>query len=193
MKLAEIDWGEVLGALPRWEALPPAARGAFLQIKPGTATHADVLGGARDELVAAGFVSPPGPKGMLYPHDPGLRLLLVALRATDRLRPLDGRDGTLPELYIQDQLTTAETNAFTETKPYHYYVDRQGAAARVSSVEWLKGFLAARPGMPMVQWEQACIPPGEQQRLVSPRVAEAARRLVQALAERPAGVPLGSL
>src|SRR5215207_911202 len=111
MRLADLDWGEVLGALPRWEALSPGARRAFVAVKPGNGGDAAVLGPALGELVAAGFVTPPGPRGYLYPHAPELRPLLVALRAMDRLRPLDGLGGALSDSYVQDQLNFEEAVA----------------------------------------------------------------------------------
>jgi Helicase conserved C-terminal domain len=193
MKLAELDWMEVLHHLPRWEALSPAARRAFLEVKPGVAAPPEALGAALDELLATGFVTRPGPKGRMYPHAPELRPLLVALRAMVRARPLDGPGGTLPEAYVQDQLTMDDTHWLAGERDYHYWVDRRATAALVSSADWVKGFLAAGPGTPMLKWEQARIRPGEPQRLALPQVAEPLHRLVKALTAHAGGVPLGSL
>ncbi|HSU17480.1 helicase-associated domain-containing protein [Longimicrobium sp.] len=195
MKLADIDWGAALEALPRWEALSRAARLAFLQIKPGAAAEPAVLGAAVDELVAAGFVTPPGPRGQLYPHAPELKPLLSALRAMDRVRPLDGLRGALSDAYLQDQLTHEETNALAggQSTGYYGWSDRGAVAAMVSSVDWLNGFLATAPGSPLLAWERAHLPRSEQPRLFVPVVGEALRRLVRALAAHPAGVPLRSL
>src|SRR4051812_39212930 len=174
MKLADLDWGEVLGALPRWEALSPGARKAFLGMKPGVAAEPAALGAARDELVAAGFVTPPGPKGRLYPHAAELRPLLVALRTMDRLRPLQGLHGALPDTYVQDQMTVEEAVALTEERPAAYgWVDRGAVAATVSSVDWLNAFLALAPGAPVVAWERAHLPQLQQPRLVSPAAGDA--------------------
>src|SRR3954452_15341132 len=126
MKLAELDWMEVLQHLPRWEALSPAARSAFLQVKPGVAAPPEALGAALDELVAAGFLARPGPKGRLYPHAPELPPLLVALRAMDRARPLDGPGGTLPEAYVQDQLSMDETHWLGGGRGEHLRGGRHG-------------------------------------------------------------------
>ncbi|HET7230854.1 MAG TPA: hypothetical protein VFJ16_12670, partial [Longimicrobium sp.] len=194
MKLAEIDWGEVLDTLPRWEALSPDARKAFLRIKPATPAEPSVLGPSRDEMVAAGVVTPPGPKGRLYTLAPELRTLLKALRAAARLQPLDGPGGRLHEEYVQDQLTVEELRAFTRhTSSYYGSADRREAASRVSSVEWIRGFLDAEPGTPMVFWEQNLVVPGERQRLVPPALARATHALVRALADRAGGVPLRTL
>ncbi|HEX6746971.1 MAG TPA: helicase-associated domain-containing protein [Longimicrobium sp.] len=191
MRLADLDWSEVLGALPRWEALSPAARSAFVAMKPGQAADVSVLGPAAGELVAAGFVTPPGPKGRLYAHAPELRPLLVALRAMDRLRPLDGLGGALSDMYVQDQLSVEESNALLgrQHTPYHW-VDRGAVAAMVSSVDWLKGFLAAAPGTPLLEWEHAHLPRTEKPRLASPAAGDALRRLLHALADHPHGIPL---
>src|SRR5215212_7803003 len=167
MRLADLDWGEVLGALPRWEALSPGARKAFVAIKPGNAADVAVLGPALGELVAAGFVTSPGPKGRLYPHAPELRPLLVALRAMDRLRPLDGLGGALSDTYVQDQLNVEEAVALLGRRHAPYsWVDRGAVAAAVSSVDWLNEFLAVTPGRPLLEWEQAHLPHTQQPRLV---------------------------
>ncbi|HET7462260.1 MAG TPA: helicase-associated domain-containing protein [Longimicrobium sp.] len=195
MKLADIDWGGVLAALPRWEALSAEAREAFLHLKPGTPAEPSVLGPHAAELVAAAFVVPPGPKGRLYSHAPELRMLLRALRTAYRLHPLDAPGGRLPPEYVQEQLTAEETRALIGPGMSYYatWADRRDAANRVSSVEWVRGFLAAAPGMPKVLWEQKLVVAGERQRFVSPLVAQAAHALVRALAERVGGVPLRTL
>ena len=194
MRLADLDWGEVLAALPRWEALSPGARKAFVAIKPGNAAEAATLGPAVGELVATGFVTPPGPKGRLYAHAPELRPLLVALRAMDRLRPLDGLGGALSDMYVQDQLNVEKTIALVgRQQPGYHWVDRGAVAATVSSVDWLNEFMAATPGTPLLEWERAHLPYAEKPRLASPAAGEALRSLLRALADHPHGVPLRDL
>lgn len=193
MRLADVDWGEVLGLLPRWEALSPAARKAFITLKPGQPGDLSAFGPAADELLAAGFVVPPGPRGRLYPHAPELRPLLVALRAMDRLRPLEGLHGLLPDRYVQDQLNVEEATALTGNSYGRYgWVDRGAIAAGVSSVDWLNGFLAATPGTPLLQWEQAHLPYNQRPRLAAPAAGDALRQLLRKLADHPHGVPLRS-
>lgn len=196
MKLAEVDWADVLAALPLWEALSPAARKAFVTIKPGQGAEAFALGPAVHELVASGFVTPPGPKGRLYTHAPPLRPLLVALRAMDRLRPLDGPHGTLSDSYVQDQMTLEEAGALIGNvrSPYYYgnWVDRGEVVSTVSSIDWLNGFLAAVPGTPLLEWEQAHLSRGQHPILVSPAAGQAMRRVLEVLGEHPEGVPLSS-
>jgi len=194
MKLAELDWGEVLRALPRWEALSPRARRAFLQVRPGVAAPPEALGAALDELVASGVMAAPGPKAKLYPHAPELRPLLVALRAMDRSRPLEGPGGRLTDAYVQDQLSLDETAALTPGQAgFRHWVDRAAVAAEVSSVAWVRDFLAAAAGGQAARWEQARTTRADPVRLAVPRVAEALGQLVHALAAHPAGVALRSL
>jgi len=178
--------------LPRWEALSPAARRAFVAIKPGQAAEPAALGPAMGELVQAGFVTPPGPKGRLYAHAPELRPLLVALRAMDRLRPLEGPGGALMDTYVQDQLNVEEAVSLLGERPtgYSAWVDRGAVAATVSSVEWLNGFLAATPGQGLMEWERAHLPLRQERRLASPAAGDALRRLLHALAGHPNGIPL---
>lgn len=191
MRLADIDWDDVLTTLPRWEALSPGARVAFLQMKPGQAAEPQVLGASLDELLRAGFVTPPGPRGRQYAHAPELRTLLKALRAAYRHQPLENHDGRLHEEYVQEHVTTEEVRAFTrQTSSYYSWADRRDAANRVSSAEWVRGFLAAEPGMPKVFWEQNLVAAGERQRFLSPVVAQATHALVRALARQEGGVPL---
>ena len=193
MRLADLDWGEVLGTLPRWEALSPGARMAFVAVKPGNGADAAALGPAAEELVAAGFVTRPGPHGRLYSHAPELRPFLVALRAMHRLRPLDGPGGALSDSYVQDQLNVEEAVALMgRLRAGYSWVERGAVAATVSSVEWLKEFLAVTPGRPLLDWEQAHLPRAQKPRLVSPAAGDALRRLLRALAGYPHGVPLRS-
>jgi hypothetical protein len=193
MKLADLDWNEVLAALPWWESVSPRARWAFLQIKPGTGATPAMLGTAADELVAAGLVTPPPPRGSLYAHLPGARPLLVALRTMDRMRPLDESRKLIPEAYLQDQMTVAESAALSGDTSYHAWVDRRGAVERAFSVEWVKEFLAADTPEKVRAWERARTVGGESPRLEVPRVAQALRELVQLLAAQPQGRPLHDL
>jgi hypothetical protein len=190
MKLAEVDWSQVLRSLPAWETLSPAARRAFLKIEPGTAAAPQVLGAAANELVAEGFVARPGPRGKLYPHAPALHPLLVAFRAMARLRPLDGRDGPVSPAYLQDQLSTEETNALSGEPHNAYWANHHLSASRVSSVDWVLEFLATTSQEQVRKWEQERMPRTARPRLGTVEVASAVRGLVQALAASPGGRPL---
>lgn len=192
MKLHELDWNEVLRELPRWEALSPDARRAFIGIKPGQGFALESLGGAGAEMREAGLLVAPTGRGTLYGLDPALRPLLAALRAADRLCPLPG-PGMLRYGYVEDQLNTFQSHRIA-APPRSYYDprDRKLAAEAVSSVAWARGFLAARTHAQVVQWEERWTTQ-ERPRLVFPEVAETLRALVQALAGHPAGVPLASV
>jgi len=196
VKVHELDWQEVLGALPRWEALSPDGRRAFLGIKPGQSFHRESLGAAAGELEAAGLLVAPTGRGTLYGLDPAARPLLVALRAAQRLHPLHGEGGTLRIEYVQDQLTSDQAQAIgaPEERGYYHSGDRLLAAETASSVAWMRAFLAAGTHPEMIKWERRWLVRTERPRLVFPLVAEALRALVQALASHPGGrVPLRAL
>jgi hypothetical protein len=194
VKLHELDWQEVLRALPRWEALSPDARRAFLGIKPGQSFPLPSLGKAGGELERAGLLVAPAGGGTLYGLDPALRPLLVALRAAYRLSPLAGAGGTLALEYVQDQLEILQASRIARP-PRGYYGpgDRRQAADTASSVTWVRGFLAAEPHSTLVKWEAERLTARDRPRLVFPDVAQSLRALVQALAAHPHGVPLGSV
>lgn len=193
MKLHELDWNEVLRELPRWEALSPDARRAFLGIKPGQGFALEPLGVAGAEMWKAGLLVAPTGRGTLYALDPALRPLLMALRAADRLCPLPGPGGMLRHGYVEDQLNTFQSYRIA-APPRSYYDprDRRLAAEAVSSVAWARGFLAAETHAEVVKWEERWTTQ-ERPRLVVPEVAQTLRGLVLALAGHPAGVPLASV
>jgi hypothetical protein len=194
VKLHELSWQEVLGALPRWESLSPEARRAFLGIKPGQPFPLEALGAAGPELLAAGFLVVPSGRGTLHGLDPALRPLLVALRAADRLRPLEEPGGMLREAYVQEQLTSMQAHALAAPgRSYYHPSDRGSAAAAVSSIAWLRGFLAAEGQAEVMRWEEGRMTGEDRPRLVFPAIAAALRALVQALAAHPRGVPLRGL
>jgi hypothetical protein len=194
VKLHELEWREVLDALPRWEALSPDGRRAFLRIKPGQPFARAYLGAAAGELEAAGLLVAPTGRGTLYGLDAALRPLLVALRAAQRLHPLHGDGGTLPVEYVQEQLTAAEAHGIgAPGRGYALPNDRLLAAEAASSVAWVRGFLAAGTQPEMVRWERGRLAAQEHPRLVFPLVAGALRALVQALAPHRGGVPLRAL
>lgn len=194
MKLYDLDWGEVLLHLPRWEALSPEARRGSLKIKPGQGFYLSSLGTGSGELRAAGLLVAPSGRGTLHMLQPELRPLFIALRAADRLRPLHGTGGVLRQEYVQDQFDSFQ--AYRLAAPDRSYFDprdRKGAADAASSVAWVRAFLSAESHAQAMKWEEARMPPGERPRLVFPAVAAALRGLVQALAAHPRGVPLRSV
>lgn len=192
MKLHDVDWQEVLDALPRWEALSPGARRAFLTIKPGQGFDLVSLGAAGAELRDSGLLIAPTGRGFLHGLDPVLRPLLVAMRAADRLRPLHGPGGVLRLEYVTDQLDTLQSYRISQpVRSYYAAADRKLAADTASSAAWVRGFLAAAESHgKLAKWEDRLRPGSEKPRLVFPAVAQALRALVQALVQHPGGVPL---
>ena len=194
MKLHDLDWNEVLGTLPRWEALSPGARRAFLGIEPGHPFPLEPLGAAGAELGEAGLLIAPTGRGTQHGLDPALRPLLIALRAADRLCPLAGVEGRLRQEHIVDQLDVVQSQRIAHPGRGYYTVDdRRLAADAVSSAAWVRGFLAAKPHRKLVKWEEQRLTGKERPRLVFPAVAQALQALVQALAAHPRGVPLCSV
>jgi hypothetical protein len=194
VKLYDLDWGEVLRHLPRWEALSPEARLKLLKIKPGQGFHLSALGTGSGELGASGLLVAPTGRGMLHMLQPELRPLLIALRAADRLRPLHGAGGVLRQEYVQDQLDSFQSHRLAAPdRSYFDPRDRKGAADAASSVTWVRAFLAAESHAQAMKWEEARMTSGDRPRLVFPAVSAALRGLVQALAAHPRGVPLRSV
>ncbi|HEX8211035.1 MAG TPA: helicase-associated domain-containing protein [Longimicrobium sp.] len=191
MKLHELDWQEVLEALPRWEALSPAARRAFIGIRPGQGFTLESLDGGA-ELRDAGLLVAPTGRGTLYALDSRLRPLLIALRAADRLAPLS--EPALRQAYLDDQMNSLQALRIAAPgRGYYEPRDRKLAAEVVSSVAWLRGFLAAGSHAEMMKWEEARMTAEDRPRLVFPAVAAALRALVTELARHPRGVPLSKI
>jgi hypothetical protein len=190
MKLHEVDWSEVLAWLPRWEALPPAARQAFIEIKPGSGAEPAALRGAADALVEAGLLVPPGPSGRLYAAEPGARPLLFTLRAMHRLAPLAPGRGA-DAACVQEMLSPDQVRAMLRMPTWDSWFALRSLVEQVNDVEWVSGFLkgAARAA----RWEERLLTQGERPRLVFPRVAAALRELVPALLARGGRAPLRDL
>lgn len=191
MKLHDLDWQEVLDALPRWEALSPKARRAFVAIRPGQGFTLESLG-AGDELRDAGLLVAPTGRGTLYALDSRFRPLLIALRAADRLAPLSGP--ALRQAYLDDQLSSLQAYRIAAPgRGYYQPRDRQLAADTVSSIAWLRGFLSAESHPEVMKWEEPRLTAEDRPRLVFPAVAAALRALLAELARHPRGVPLSKV
>lgn len=194
MKLHELDWQEVLEALPRWEALSPAARRAFVGIRPGHGFALEALGEAGLELRESGLLVAPTGRGTLYALEPELRPLLIAARAADRLSPLSAPGGVLPKQYAEDQLTSLQAHRIAPPqRGYYVPEDRKLAAEAASSVGWLRGFLAAETPAEMARWEEQRMTREDRPRLVFHSVAAALREMLTALSRHPRGVPLSGI
>jgi hypothetical protein len=194
VKLHELDWRQVLRALPRWEALSPDARRRFMWITPGQNVSLQSLGRSSGEIKEAGLLVPVAGPGTFYTPDPALRHLLMALRVAERLCPAAGIGGKLGPEYVADQLDTLQTARIgTPGRGYYGPTDRKMAANTASSANWVRGFLAAEPHRKLMKWEEQRLVAKERPRLVIPAVAQTLRMLVQALAVHPRGVPLRSV
>lgn len=191
MKIAELDWERMLSQLRHWDALSTGARRAFLRLQPGRSMNpAEASPAVVDELVAAGFLAPPPPRGSLYAVSPEARRLHTLVRAMDRIRVLDA-PGELPGAYVQEHFTGEHTRRLSAGPvPSYGWGSRADVAAPVSSVDWVSGVLALGDPGAARQWEQPRLVPGEEPSLALPGTLDALQRLITALAEHPAGVPL---
>jgi hypothetical protein len=192
VRLHELDWGEVLEALPRWEALSPAARAAILSADPGRGVPITVPERVLEELVGARILLRPAARRTHHTLEPAFRTLQAAFQASARLRPLSGR-GVLSPAYVRALLSREEARPFAPHVRYRQNVAEKAVAETVSSAEWVRAFLAAASPPAMASWEDRWRGRAEHPRLVFPKVAAALREMVQALSERPGGVPLREL
>lgn len=189
MKLAAVDWRTALATLPAWEALPPAARLAFVQADQPTAFAAPSPE-ARAELEAAGMVA----VGGKFSAAPGFTALRDALRMM-RLAPLVyDRPESLLIHYLDAVLSREEMAPLMKTAPLQYgWVGGYAVAPVVAAAEWLEGFLALKGPGAVRAWEKARVPAGEPPRLGDGGVVAALQALVRALGETPNGAPLHDL
>jgi hypothetical protein len=194
MKLAALDWQQVLDGLPRWRALSPDARTALLAADPRLPIESHVLEPAIEELKAARVVIPPRGTGKRYKLSPSMQPLLVALGAVHRLRPLHAAGGVLDPEYLRDQLSPSQVRkAAGRDAGYYAHGHHETVAGRASSSDWVRGFLAAGTPAKAATWEKQLLAAGERPRLRARKVAEALRALVLALSSRAGGTPLHAL
>lgn len=191
MRIVSLDWKEVLARLPEWDALSPAARLAFLRIKPSQGAAVAEVGAPLAELREAGMVTATEKRvvGTERYHT-----LLVALRSLHRAEAGDVPGARLSPRYLQDNFEDAELRRIAPRTELSYgYVDRAGIVARASSVEWVEDFLALRDPGAVKAWEEPRLLAGEAPYLRVREVWEALSGLVRLLGEHPRGVPLGAL
>lgn len=184
MKVPPENWTGALEWLPRWEGVSPGARAAWLTIKPSPGS-APLPARTADELMQAGLVTPPGPKGTHYRVVDGARPLLRVLRAMDRV-PFGA-----VRAFVGEHLTHEQINLLNGD-PYGYgWGSRAGELEeRVSSVEWIQSLLALRDADAARTWEAPRRAGNELLLLGDPRTLAALQRLVTALKDHPDGVPL---
>jgi hypothetical protein len=188
MKLAELDWRGILATLPDWEALSPAARRAFLEVKPSQGIAGSVPGAARAELEKAGMIAAAGGRGALWEAAPRYRALLVALRSMYALPVLDSPEMVLVAEYVRAHLTEDESGRITRIG--YSWVNYLQVAQHTWTVDWVEAFLALQDLRAAAKWEAQYLTKSEASRLVRQGVFDALRGLVRSLAGNPEGVPL---
>jgi len=193
VKVFSVDWKGVLAALPAWEALSPAARDAFMEVKPLQGIAGSALGAARAELEGAGMVAATGARGTLFTATAPFRELLVVLRAMRAIPVLDlGPGEWVPPAYLREHFTVDELSRLSGRLSSVWF-DTSMAGRLVSSAEWVESFLALGSPKEVAAWEKARLPRGDAPRLARAKVGDALRALVAALAGTPGGVPLSGL
>lgn len=180
------NWAPALEWLPRWEGLSPAARAAWLTLKPSPGTGLFPAAIA-DELVGAGLMDPPGPKGKQHRIVPEARPLLRVLRAMDRV-PVFDPGGRPLQAYLQEQFTNEQINLLAQSR---YWGSNAGELAdRASSIEWIHALLALGDADAARKWEMPRRSANEPMLLAEPETRAALQRLVTFLKDHPQGVPL---
>jgi Helicase conserved C-terminal domain len=189
VKVSLESWPDALAWLPRWEALSPAARAAWLTIKPSPGAG-PLPPRFADELMEAGLMTPPGPKGTHYRLAAEARPLLRVMRAMSRVPVFDLKAGAV-EAYLREHFTNDQISLL-EGDPHAYGWGSRAAelAERASSVEWIQLLLEMRDADAARAWEAPRRPYNEPQLLADPRTLPALQRLVRALKDQPEGVPL---
>ncbi|GJG86481.1 hypothetical protein tb265_16620 [Gemmatimonadetes bacterium T265] len=195
MKLLDVRWPAVLAELPRWDALPVAARRVALdQLKPSANVAAAALGPARDALLGAGLVRlDPAGRRALVADD--ARELVRVLRAADRHRVFDAPTPAALLHYLEEHFTTEDVQrlggwAGPSGGWVGGYGSRPALAARVGFEGWAGDLLAADADAALGAWATArgaalTDPPDE-----SLHVLRALQRLVRRLLDAPDGLPL---
>lgn len=184
MKVPPENWTAALEWLPRWEGVPPAARAAWLTFKPtpGTAALPPHLAA---ELMQAGLVNPPGPKGTHYRVVDDAKPLLRVMRAMGRV-PFGA-----VRAFLAEHLTHEQINLLTGEVSHYGWGSRAGELEeRVSSVEWIQALLDLPDAAAARKWEAPRRPGNELLLLDNSWTLAALKRLVMALKDHPEGVPL---
>jgi hypothetical protein len=189
VKVPPENWTPALEWLPRWESVSPAARAAWLTIKPTPGTG-PLPAHVADELVVAGLVDPPGPKGSQHRVVAEAKPLLRVLRAMERVPVFDLQRGAV-QAYLREHFTHEQVSLLNGDSYSYGWGSRAGEVEeRVSSVEWIQDLLDLRDVDAAARWEMPLHPRNEFPLLANPQTLPALQRLVTALKEHPRGVPL---
>lgn len=189
MKVPPENWPGALEWLPRWEQVSQAARAAWLTIKPSPGA-APLPARIADELVGAGLMDPPGPKGTQYKVVADAKPLLRVLRGMDRVPVFDLKTNALPP-YLVEHFTHEQINLLNgDPRGYGWGSQAGELAERAGSVEWIQELLDLRDADAARKWEAPRRPSNELLLLADPVTLAALQRLVKALKDVPEGVPL---
>jgi hypothetical protein len=189
VKVPPENWHGALEWLPRWDGVSPAARAAWLTIKPTPGTEL-LPPRLADELTAAGLVSPPGPKGTQHKVVPEAKPLLRVLRAMDRVPVFDLQSGAV-QAYVRAHLTHEQINLLNRDGQSLGWGSNVGELEeRVTSKGWIQALLDLRDADAARKWETPRRSPSEALMLADPWVLAALQRLVTALKDYPEGLPL---
>jgi hypothetical protein len=189
VKVPPENWPPALEWLPRWDGVSPAARAAWLTLKPTPGTGA-LPPRLADELTAAGLVEPPGPKGKQHKVVPEAKPLLRVLRAMDSVPVFDLERGAA-QAYIRVHLTHEQINYLNSEGHSYAWNSRAGELEeRVTSSGWIQVLLELADADAARKWEARRRPQNEAPMLADPWVLAALQRLVTALKDHPEGLPL---
>lgn len=191
MKLFDVDWVSVLRDLPRWSALPLAARRTLLaELRPNGNVPAARFGLHLDAIVTSGI--PRVDKGWtrLWVGDER-RDLVKVLRATTRHQLFDAP--TMPALvrYMEEHFTNSEIELLGRHRHRGGgYIHRHTVAPQVAFEGWTGDLLSATRDEAVVAWAaERSAPVDGRSILIFRDLQDLARRLL----EFPDGVPLEEL
>jgi len=146
MKFFDIDWTEVFGFLPLWNAMRPSSRKAFLNpaIPHSQSIQASAYGDELNPMVAAGLIQasaggrfkPTSPSGALF------RRILMQMLKFPLFDPPSGRQQI--EAYVSKHFLNDDACLMNFSS--------RNAAATPHSVAWFREFVASKD---LFQWEEA--------------------------------------
>ena len=187
MQILEIDWQQFLNDLPGFQRLPQGSRLVFLEkVRQGQPITNAELGEHREALLASGFLAA-GAKERNATLPPRYRAFCRVMRSLHRRRIFDSPSRETFHQYLAEHFTNRERRGFCRL-PGGYYGE-WNLYSKVTSVEWVRSFLAAKDG----SWETKHWDDSGQQRLLTNGVWAAAQQLVGKLLSPLSPVPLVEL
>jgi hypothetical protein len=193
MKLFDLDWGQVLGELPRWERLTPTARRIALDhLKPTSTASPAALGPALKEILASGIATIQ-PSGRVVAVPEAIRGLVRVLRAMDRQRVFDDSSERALVAYLNEHFTEIELRARLGRRGAYGHNDAYDLAREVGSEPWVSDLIEASTATRLVAWATergvAMTTPRDE----SMRLLEDLRELAKLFLAAPHGIPLRDL